>query len=78
MPKKVLIASESAFRRMFLSEILSSHNNITIVDIARNAMEAINIIKKKTPEVLILDVEFDNEDWLNHFYPILKKCPINT
>jgi two-component system chemotaxis response regulator CheB len=63
---------------MFLSEILSSHNNITIVDIARNAMEAINIIKKKTPEVLILDVEFDNEDWLNHFYPILKKCPINT
>ncbi|MHA2340037.1 MAG: CheB methylesterase domain-containing protein, partial [Candidatus Hodarchaeales archaeon] len=38
----------------------------------------INIIKKKTPEVLILDVEFDNEDWLNHFYPILKKCPINT
>jgi len=78
MLKKVIIASESAFRRTFLSEMLSSHKDIVIVDNIRNAVEALDIIKKKAPEFLILDIEFENEDWYKQFYPLLKIYSINT
>jgi two-component system chemotaxis response regulator CheB len=78
MLKKVLIASESAFRRSFLSEMLASHKEIVIVDNVRNYSEAIDVIRKKNPEVLILDIEFENKDWYTQFYPIVKYYPINT
>ena len=78
MLKKVIIASESAFRRTFLSEMLSSHKDIMIVDNIRNAVEALDIIKKKAPEFLILDIEFENEDWYKQFYPLLNIYSINT
>jgi len=78
MLKKVLIASESVFRRIFLSEMLDSHKEIEIVDNVRNDSEAIDVISKKNPDVLILDIEFENKDWYTQFYPILKLYPINT
>jgi len=78
MVKKVLIASESAFRRSFLSEMLGSHKDIIIVDFVRNANEAIDIIEKKSLEALILDIEFENEEWVKQFYPIMKSFPIKT
>lgn len=78
MVKKVLIASESAFRRIFLSEMLGSHENIIIVDFVRNANEAIDIIEKKSLDALILDIEFENEEWVKQFYPVIKSSPIKT
>ena len=78
MVKRVLIASESAFRRIFLSEMLGSHKEILIIDSVRNAKEAIDIIEKKSLDALILDIEFDNSEWVNHFYPIIKSFPIKT
>jgi chemotaxis response regulator CheB len=69
---KVLIASESVFRRNFLSEMLSSYKNIVIVENVRNNVEAVDIIEKKTPEVLVLDIEFNNTEWYKQFYPLLK------
>ena len=78
MVKKVLIASESAFRRSFLPEMLGSHKDIIIVDFVRNANEAIDIIEKKSLDALILDIEFENEEWVKQFYPIMKSFPIKT
>ena len=78
MVKKVLIASESAFRRTFLSEMLGSHKDIIIVDFVRNANEAIDIIEKKSLDALILDIEFENEEWVKQFYPVMKSFPIET
>jgi len=78
MPKKVLIASESAFRRNLLSEMLSSHNQISIVGNVRNDVEAIDVIKNISPEVLILDIEIENEDWYKKFYRLTKIYPIQT
>lgn len=78
MVKKVLIASESAFRRSFLSEMLGSHKDIIVVDFVRNANEAIDIIEKKSLDALILDIEFENEEWVKQFYPVMKSFPIET
>ena len=78
MEKKVLIASESAFRRTLLSEILGSHKNIRIVGLVRNAKEAIEKIGNQSQDALILDIEFENEDWFSQFYPMMKTFPIKT
>ncbi|MFW9874612.1 MAG: chemotaxis protein CheB, partial [Candidatus Thorarchaeota archaeon] len=78
MVKRVLIASESAFRRFFFSEMLGSHKEILIVDFVRNAKEAIDIIEEKNLDALILDIEFDNNEWINQFYQVIKNSPIKT
>jgi len=78
MPKKVLVASESTFRRIFLSEMLTSHKEIVIVDNVRNASEAIDVIRNNNPDVLILDIEFENKDWYTQFYSIMKFYPIKV
>ena len=78
MLKKVLIASESTFRRIFLSEMLADHKEIVIVDNVRNDSEAIDVIRKKNPDVLILDIEIENKDWYIQFYPVVKFNPIKT
>ena len=44
MPKRVLIASESAYLRTLLSEMLSFNKQIIVEDIARNGQEVVNII----------------------------------
>ncbi|MFW9987067.1 MAG: chemotaxis protein CheB [Candidatus Odinarchaeota archaeon] len=67
MLKKVLIASESILRRNVLSEMLSSHSEIKIEGIVRNGQEAINNIKTKEIDVLILDIEYKNKEWLASF-----------
>ncbi len=78
MPKKVLIASESAYRRNLLSEMLSSHNKIIIADIARNGQEVINIIGTKELDVLILDIEYENKEWLKPFNLLIDQFNIPT
>ncbi|MFX1418317.1 MAG: chemotaxis protein CheB [Promethearchaeota archaeon] len=78
MPKKVLITSESPYRRTLLSEMLSSHNEIDVVGITRNGKETIKIIEEKKPDVLILDIEYQNKDWLIPFNLIINQFKINT
>jgi two-component system chemotaxis response regulator CheB len=78
MEKKVLIASESAFRRILLSEMLGSHKNIRIVGLARNAKEAIEIVGNESQDALVLDIEFENEDWFSQFNQMMKIFPIKT
>ncbi|MCK4779871.1 MAG: hypothetical protein KAT57_06785, partial [Candidatus Lokiarchaeota archaeon] len=78
MPKKVLIASESAYRRNLLSEMLSSYNDIIIADTARNGQETIKIIGTKELDVLILDIEYKNKEWLKPFNLFIKQFNIPT
>lgn len=78
MPKRVLIASESAYRRTLLSNMLSSHKETEVVDLVRNEQEAIKIIKSKNPDLLILDIEFENKTWYSPFYLIIKQFDITT
>ncbi len=76
--KKVLIVSESSFRRHLLSNMLSSKNETFLVKVARNSQETIDIIKKNDPDIILLDVEFKNKEWVSPFDAILKKFKIPT
>jgi two-component system chemotaxis response regulator CheB len=78
MQKKVLVASVSAFRRTLLSEILSSHRKISVVEVTRNGQETIDSIENNHPDVLILDIEYNNKEWLLPFNLLIKQYKIPT
>jgi two-component system chemotaxis response regulator CheB len=78
MPKSILIASESAYRRTLLSEMLSSHREIRVRNVARNGQEVLNIMESESPDILILDIEYQNKEWLAPFNHIIKQYNIIT
>ena len=75
---KVLIAEDSAFQRKIISEMLSSHQLIEIIDVARNGIEAIDKVEKLHPDVLVLDLIMPQMDGLTAFKEIMRKCPLPT
>ncbi|ADH99271.1 protein-glutamate methylesterase/protein-glutamine glutaminase [Salisediminibacterium selenitireducens] len=54
---KVLVVDDSAFMRKMLSDMLSSHPDITVVDKARNGRDGLEKIEQHKPDVVTLDVE---------------------
>ena len=78
MLKKVLVASESVFRRMFITSMLSTHKEIDVLGSARNSDETLELINKHNPDVLVLDIEFKNKIWLEPFNNIIKDFKFST
>ncbi len=78
MLKKVIIASESVFRRTFITSILSPHKDIEVLGSARNSYETLELINKHNPDVLVLDIEFKNTVWLESFSDIIKDFKFST
>lgn len=72
MPKKVIIASESAFRRTFIASMLTSHKSIDVIGSIRNSDELLDLIDKQNPDILVLDIEIKDEAWLEPFNNIIK------
>jgi two-component system chemotaxis response regulator CheB len=78
MSRIVLIASVSAFRRTLLSDILSPYLEIIIGGMTRNGKETIDNIEEINPDILILDIECNDKDWLLPFDQIAKDYDIPT
>ncbi len=54
---KVLVVDDSAFMRKIIGDILSSENDIQVVEYGRNGKDAIEKAKLYQPDVITLDVE---------------------
>jgi two-component system, response regulator, stage 0 sporulation protein A len=61
---RIIIADDSREFRDILSEYLNSKDDIEIVGAASDGLEAIDMIKKKTPDIVILDVIMPHLDGL--------------
>ncbi len=61
---KVLLADDSVKLCTILSEYLSSKEDITVVGIAHNGEDAVNQIKEKSPDVVLLDIIMPQLDGL--------------
>ncbi len=75
MPKgniNVLVVDDSAFMRKVISDILKSDPDITVIDTAKNGIEAIEKAKSLKPDVITLDVEMPVMDGLKCLKEILK------
>lgn len=73
---KVLVVDDSAFMRKILSDIITSHPDIDVVDTAKNGQEAITKIEKYNPDVVTLDVEMPIMDGLSALQKIMDTHPV--
>ena len=78
MTVKVLIAEDSAFQRKIISEMLAEHKNIDVLDAARNGEEAIRMVNKYQPDVLVLDLLMPKIDGLAALKVIMRENPTPT
>ena len=78
MSIKVLIADDSAFLRKAISDILIEDKSLEIVDRASNGLEAIEMVKRYGPDVLILDLLMPKMNGLDAFKHIMADDPTPT
>ena len=78
MSIEVLIADDSQFLRKKISDILSEHESINIVDCAKDGEEAVRFIKKYKPDVLVLDLLMPKMNGLEAFKLIMEEQPTPT
>lgn len=59
---KVLIADDQELIRQSLSIVLNSRDNIEVVDTVSNGQEVITSIRKKRPDVILMDIRMPKMD----------------
>jgi two-component system chemotaxis response regulator CheB len=62
MTYRLLIADDSPLYRLRLSQIFAASDRLQIVGLASNGREAISLIKERSPDVLVLDLEMPELD----------------
>ncbi len=62
MSKKILLVDDSALMRTVLSDIINSDSRFQVVDKAKDGVEALELLKTKTYDAVILDVNMPRMD----------------
>lgn len=75
-PIKVLIVDDSAFMRSLIKDMLSNDERIQVVGIARNGLDALDKVKKLSPDVVTLDVEMPVMNGIEALKKIMEEFPL--
>lgn len=81
---KVLIADDQELIRQSLSFVLDAQNDITIVGVATNGREAIELVRKERPNVVLMDIRMPEVDGvectklIKSVYPEIKVIILTT
>lgn len=75
MTIRVLIVDDSATMRAVIHRKLSTEQDIEVVGLARDAMEARQLIKQHNPDVVTLDIEMPGMDGLSFLEKIMALRP---
>lgn len=78
MSIKVLLAEDSAYQRKVITEMITSNEEIEVVDVARNGKEAIQKIGEQNPDVILLDLIMPEVDGLSVLKFLSEHYPIPT
>ncbi len=60
--KKILIIDDSALMRTVLSDIINSDSRFQVVDKAKDGIEGLELLKKKTYDAVVLDINMPRMD----------------
>ncbi len=74
-PIRVLVVDDSAFMRFAITKVLSETEGLNVVATARDGIEALDLIKKLSPDVVTLDVEMPRLDGLATLREIMANFP---
>ncbi len=72
---RVLVADDSSFMRVSLTQILEADSLIKVIDTAADGEETIQKVKKLRPEVVLLDIQMPGMDGLSALTRIMNECP---
>lgn len=73
---RVLIADDSAFMRMVLSDLFKKQADFEVIDTAKNGKEAVEKVLRLKPDLLTLDINMPVMDGLQALEVIMKDCPV--
>ncbi len=73
----VMIINDSPYMIELLRDLLSSEDNIKVVETARDGIEALRKIKHLTPDVILLDLEMPNMDGLSFIEKVAQEKLLN-
>lgn len=73
---KVLIADDSGFMRLLISDILSENEGIEVVGAAVDGRDAVTKVKQLKPDVLLLDMNMGVYDGIYAVKNIMKEAPL--
>lgn len=72
---KILIVDDSAFMRKLLSDLFSAEPDFTVIDTARNGVDAVEKVKRLKPDLITMDVEMPIMDGIKALEIIMKEAP---
>ena len=73
---KVLIVDDSVVAREYLTHILSSDPGISVVGTASSGLEAIDLIRTKSPDVVTMDIHMPDIDGMETTRRIMEETPV--
>ncbi len=74
--KRVLVVDDSILMRKLISEIISSIDGFSVIDEAKDGIEAIDKFKEHKPDIITLDIEMPKMNGLLCLEQILKIKPV--
>ncbi len=76
MPIKVLVVDDSHFFQHRLAEIINAHPDLTVIGVASNGREAVDMALKKQPDVITMDYEMPLMDGVTAVRQIMASRPV--
>lgn len=73
---KVLVADDSGFMRLLISDILSENDSFEVIGTAVDGKDAAEKVKKLNPDVLLLDMNMGEYDGLYAVKRIMNESPL--
>jgi len=74
----VLVADDSIVFRRYLRDMLADHEGVTIGGEAKNGIEALDLILKVRPKVVLMDMEMPLMDGMTALQHLMIHCPTPT
>jgi len=75
MTYKVLVVDDSSFFRRRVSDIINSDDNLTVIDVAVNGIEAVEKAKLLKPDVITMDIEMPLLNGIEAVKKIMAQSP---
>ncbi len=73
---KILIVDDAAFMRKMIAGILEMDRGLSVLDTAKNGLDALNKIKAVNPDVITLDIDMPVMDGLSAIRHIMIENPV--